>query len=302
MKRIGILAICLHFVLYGSFVKSQSLCDQVVLELVGYQGGNIQWESSTDSINWSPIQCAGTTFLSVFAENSTYFRAVVYNGTCPPYYSEIIKNVKPEPYTQEEIDLVFSGEITQAMPIMNIYNHDDSLILRKQSIPMEPCGDSLLLHLKERMLKTVTGVGVGIAAPQVGVNRQCAWVQRQDKGTFVNRPFEFYINPRIVAMSDTLVLRNDGCLSVPTGAGQPVQITKTYRAIWVVVDYNLVGGENVRELITHQYTAHIFQHEIDHLNGIMYFDHDGSKKILLDSYKDEEYYEGMPFDTGLYKE
>jgi len=122
------------------------------------------------------------------------------------------------------------------------------------------------------MLKTVKNPahpGVGIAAPQVGINRNATWIQRYDKGTFTSHPFEFYINPKITAYSDTVKLKSDGCLSVPN---PPTGQDFSYRAIWINVEYDLPDGTHKKERINHEYTAHIFQHEIDHLNAIMYLD------------------------------
>jgi peptide deformylase len=107
--------------------------------------------------------------------------------------------------------------------------------------------------------------GVGIAAPQVGINRNIIWVQRQDKGTMFNRPWELYYNPRIVAYSGIYNLRSDGCLSVPDACETQNGITgNSWRASWVDVEYYLPDGTFVQERITQALTAHIFQHEIDH--------------------------------------
>jgi peptide deformylase len=115
--------------------------------------------------------------------------------------------------------------------------------------------------------------GIGIAAPQVGINRNIVWIQRQDKGTIVNRPWECYLNPRITGYSPIYNLRSDGCLSVSPTCEDNFSISgNSWRASWVDVEYYLPDGTFVQERITHALTAHIFQHEIDHLNGIMFFD------------------------------
>ena len=115
--------------------------------------------------------------------------------------------------------------------------------------------------------------GIGIAAPQVGINRNIVWIQRQDKGTPSNRPWELYFNPRIVGRSGIYALRNDGCLSVSSACETANGITgNSYRDTWVDVEYYLADGTFVQERINQALTAHIFQHELDHLNGIMFFD------------------------------
>lgn len=173
--------------------------------------------------------------------------------------------------TQEEIDLISSGSSTTAMEIMNICEQPDTLILRAISTNVI-IGEEYLQQLTDRMKVTVLGTGVGIAAPQVGINRRIIWVQRWDKGSAIH-PWELYFNPRIVAYSDTVALRSDGCLSVPTNCENTWDIAaNSYRPKWIDVEYYLEDGTYVLERINHQYTAHIFQHEIDHLYGIMYFD------------------------------
>ena len=104
---------------------------------------------------------------------------------------------------------------------------------------------------------------MGIAAPQVGVNKRVIWVKRYDKA---GAPFECYINAYITAYSDTLKYRPDGCLSIPGVSGS------SWRAIWVDIIYDTPDGVRRSEHITHEYTAHIFQHEIDHLNGMVFLD------------------------------
>lgn len=154
-------------------------------------------------------------------------------------------------------------------------------------------GEENLQHLTDRMKQTVLGEGVGIAAPQVGINRNIIWVQRYDKGSIIH-PWELYFNPRILNYSDTVALRSDGCLSVDYCATQYDIAGNSYRAKWIDVEYYLQDGTYVIERINHQYTAHIFQHEIDHLNGIMYFDRQveeiPEKLIIIEG----DSYEGLP--------
>ncbi len=179
---------------------------------------------------------------------------------------------QPLAFTQAEIDTILAGDSGTVMRIMNIFVQPDSVILRNMAMNVH-IGDTIIGYLTDRMYTTVRHAsGVGIAAPQVGINRRIIWVQRYDKGNAMNRPFEVYLNPRIVEYSDTLVKRWDGCLSVPQTTGYPNVIDSSYRALWVRVEYNLPDGTLINEKISQWYTAHIFQHEIDHLNGILFFD------------------------------
>jgi len=210
--------------------------------------------------------------------------------------------VQPNPlaFTKAEIDTVRKADSATAMRILIIFVHPDSLILRTPSKDVI-VGDTLIKRLTDRMYTAVKHAnGVGIAAPQVGICRKIIWVQRYDKGTLTNKPFEVYLNPKITAYSDTVVRRMDGCLSVPQTTGYPVVIDSSYRAIWVDVEYTLPNGTFIHERVKQWYTAQIFQHEIDHLYGKMYFDNYVSKHknrfTILSANNKEEKEIGIPKD------
>jgi peptide deformylase len=167
-------------------------------------------------------------------------------------------------FTDAEKAIVFNNSRDSALRVLNYFIYNDSLILRKQSRNVNFNDTATLFYLTDRMFLSVTTEGgVGIAAPQVGINRNIIWVWRNDKPS---HPWELYFNPVITHYSDTLKQRNDGCLSIPGVSGQ------SWRAIWVDVEYDLPDGTHKAEHISQAYTAHIFQHEIDHLNGIVWLD------------------------------
>lgn len=174
-------------------------------------------------------------------------------------------------FSDDENALILSASSTQAMYILSICDENDTLILRAISSNVI-ISEENLQYLIDRMKKTVQGKGVGLAAPQVGLNRNIVWIQRYDKPGII-KPWECYINPRITEYSNEYFLRDDGCLSVETDCQNQWNIVgKSWRANWVNVEYYLPDGTFIQETITHAYTAHIFQHELDHLNGIMFFD------------------------------
>lgn len=151
--------------------------------------------------------------------------------------------------------------------VLTIADRDDSLFLRRQAAPLT---DGALRSeefalLCRSMLATVrnpVNEGVGIAAPQVGISRRVVAVQRFDKP---GEPFEVYVNPEIVRMSDSLAAGPEGCLSVPDFYGRvkrAQEIELAYRDTAFVERTETVRG----------YTAVIFQHEVDHLDGILYID------------------------------
>jgi peptide deformylase len=111
--------------------------------------------------------------------------------------------------------------------------------------------------------------GVGIAAPQVGVLRNVFLFMRFDQP---DQPIAVAINPRIVSTSpDTYCFERDGCLSVPD------RRENTRRYQWIDVEYTNEHGLTVRERLFGgmrggDFTGVIFQHEFDHLRGILYTD------------------------------
>jgi peptide deformylase len=134
------------------------------------------------------------------------------------------------------------------------------------------------------MFNTVTSpknLGVGIAAPQVGILKNVILVQRYDLKKF---PIEAYINPKITKFSKLKQPCLEGCLSIPNRMD-----TTRNRAYAILLEYENIKGEHKTEMIE-DFTAVIFQHEIDHLNGILYLDHldkeirDAENKLKLNNH------------------
>lgn len=170
-------------------------------------------------------------------------------------------------FNDSEIDIIttFRGSI---MPLVTINSETDSLFLRKLSAPLNIADvkSEYFISLANSMLLTVTNPeneGVGIAAPQVGVSKQLIAVQRIDKE---GEPFEFYVNPKIVSFSGDKKTGGEGCLSVPGMKG----LVDRYQEI--VIEYNDIEDFTIKSDTVEGFTAVIFQHEIDHLNGILYID------------------------------
>lgn len=162
--------------------------------------------------------------------------------------------------------------------IMRVLTVEDSLdhaVLRAASRDFSS-GELISDEFKKlglRMISTVTHPsqdGVGIAGPQVGLNRRIVAVQRFDKE---GEPFEVYANVRIVWMSDSLAYGPEGCLSVPDRRGNVL------RSQQIVIEYadlssicqNCDDIPMTRDTVS-GFTAVIFQHEIDHLEGVLYID------------------------------
>ncbi len=177
---------------------------------------------------------------------------------------KVIKN-----FDKREIDLIDSDSYDIAMRVNKINNYSDSILLRKKSSDINLLAtDSLLIKkFSERLLRTVRdsmSLGVGIAAPQVGILKNIIWIQRFDKE---NYPFEVYINPAISNYSNVKQDCMEGCLSIPEIRGKT-----TNRSKKIIVDYLDLQNKIHRDTVE-DFTAVIFQHEIDHLNGILFTDH-----------------------------
>ena len=161
--------------------------------------------------------------------------------------------------------------------VLTVDNLADSLVLRTPCTDLTPemLASPEYAALASLMVATVTDPsedGVGIAGPQVGISRRVVAVQRFDKP---GEPFEVYPNIRIVDVRGELCSGPEGCLSVPGRRGNVLR----YRDI--DIQYSLApspAGEpstlslrDTTELIQ-GFTAVIFQHECDHLDGVLYID------------------------------
>ena len=189
-----------------------------------------------------------------------------------------------EGFTEPEVTLIHESD--SIMRVLTIDAPSDLAVLRSLSYDLS---DSALLsddfkRLAELMVATVTHPsqdGVGIAGPQVGLNRRVIAVQRFDKE---GEPFEVYPNVRILWASDSLATGPEGCLSVPDRRGEVL------RSQEIVIEYADIDGAEysckegrlnsnrdvkpipmVRDTVS-GFTAVIFQHEVDHLDGVLYID------------------------------
>lgn len=155
------------------------------------------------------------------------------------------------------------------MRVLTIADREDSLFLRNSAADLsaEMVGSRQYRKLSERMIATVTSPeqdGVGIAGPQVGIPRRIVAVQRFDKE---NEPFEVYPQIRITALRGERSLGWEGCLSVPDMRGEVLRYND--------IDISYISPKTLRDTseTIKGFTAVIFQHECDHLDGILYTDY-----------------------------
>ena len=108
--------------------------------------------------------------------------------------------------------------------------------------------------------------GVGIAAPQVYVSKRVIIVASRANLRYpdaADMPAVVMVNPEILEKSDNTILGEEGCLSVPDERGMVA------RAEMVKVRYFTLEGEQI-ETVFHGFPARIVQHEIDHLDGVLF--------------------------------
>ncbi len=141
--------------------------------------------------------------------------------------------------------------------------------LRAKAKPVGPADDERVRDLAPRMLATMyEAPGIGLAAPQVGVGVRLAVVDLMPD----NRPQPIVlINPEIAARDELVVTREEGCLSLP---GQYADVSRPAR---VKVRYLDLAGAR-QEIEADGLLAACLQHEIDHLDGVLFVDHLSSLK------------------------
>ncbi|AQW95704.1 peptide deformylase [Elizabethkingia anophelis] len=165
--------------------------------------------------------------------------------------------------TSNEISIIKQGDIHSALPVYNVSEPEQSKTLLGMSADIDPKDPNTAILVERMKLSLLsTGSGVGIAAPQVGINRRIIWVQRFDKE---GKPFEYFLNPVILWKSQLQNLGPEGDLSITDFRDQ------FYRSKVIQLEYSDLKGKKHTEIVE-GFTAVIFQHEIDHLSGILISD------------------------------
>jgi len=144
------------------------------------------------------------------------------------------------------------------MPVRTIKTFPQDVdILRQKSVSVETVDGSILALIDDMIDTMLADKGIGLAAPQVGINQQVIVVSWSCKRDDV----QVYINPEIL-LKEGNCIEFEGCLSVPGAEGE------VERAEQVRLKYVTCEGEPVEESFEGFY-ARILQHEIDHLQGVL---------------------------------
>jgi peptide deformylase len=137
-------------------------------------------------------------------------------------------------------------------------------VLRKQARPVERVDDELRRLVDDMLATMYDAPGIGLAAPQIGVSRRLIVMdpakEDQPKSPIV------LVNPEILERSDEMRLHEEGCLSIPDFTAEIERPAKTR------VAYIDPKGKQ-QELELEGIWSTLVQHEIDHLNGLLFIDY-----------------------------
>ncbi|WP_336973945.1 peptide deformylase [Sphingobium aromaticiconvertens] len=141
--------------------------------------------------------------------------------------------------------------------------------LRTISTRVESIDDDLQRLIDDMFETMYDAPGIGLAAIQVGVPKRLLVMDLQEpeeeEGPAIKKPMVF-INPEILSGSDTVSVYQEGCLSVPDQYAE-VERPATIRASWMDRE-GRIHEEELEGLL-----ATCLQHEMDHLEGILFIDH-----------------------------
>ncbi|MBH8573391.1 peptide deformylase [Nostocaceae cyanobacterium CENA369] len=169
--------------------------------------------------------------------------------------------------------------MAELTPIIQLGNP----VLRQKAAWVDNVSDESVQQLIDDLIATVAKAnGVGIAAPQIAEQKRLFIVASRPNPRYPNAPEmepTAMINPKIVARSTEVVKGWEGCLSVPGIRG----LVPRYQAI--EVEYTDRYGKLQKQEFT-DFVARIFQHEYDHLDGIVFVDR---LENSLDMITEQEY-------------
>ena len=137
-------------------------------------------------------------------------------------------------------------------------------VLRQKSLPVDKVDKELQILMYDMLETMYAAPGIGLAAIQVGVPKRIIVLDIEQKEGKKN-PL-YFINPEIIKKSENLSTYEEGCLSVP---GQFAEIDRPDRCHIKYLDYN---GEK-KEINAEGMLATCIQHEMDHLEGILFIDY-----------------------------
>ena len=149
------------------------------------------------------------------------------------------------------------------MTIRRILTEPDP-VLRQKSEPVDKVDDSIRKLMDDMSETMYSAPGIGLAAIQIGIPKRII-VLDVSKDPKKKEPI-YFVNPEIISTSKNDAAYEEGCLSVP---GQFAEINRPDSCLIKYLDYN----GNPKELKAEGLLATCIQHEIDHLEGILFIDY-----------------------------
>lgn len=167
--------------------------------------------------------------------------------------------------------------------------HPTLRLLARELTPAEIKSPEIKQLIEDMRQTMAHESGIGIAAPQINVSVQAAIIHLPSEspryGELEGGGEYVIFNPKWEVLDPELQGFWEGCLSVPGLRGlveRPRQIKLSY----------LDMEANPQELVVEDFLATVFQHELDHLFGVLYVDHVKDSKLLMYQEEFEEFYEG----------
>jgi peptide deformylase len=168
------------------------------------------------------------------------------------------------------------------MAVLKVRRYGDP-VLRRRAAPIEQVTPDIR-RLADDMVDTMYDeVGIGLAAPQVGTSIRLMVVGDEE-----GRGAQVLLNPAITAQGGS-VTAEEGCLSLP---GVFAQVT---RSKWVTLEAQDLEGRPIA-ITARGLRARVFQHEIDHLDGVLFIDR--LEPVVRDRIKRRIKKEGFSEDAG----
>ncbi len=150
------------------------------------------------------------------------------------------------------------------MAVLKLYEYPHP-ILRQKCEKVSKVDDEMRVFLNNMLETMYADKGCGLAAPQVGVSKRVVVLDYATEDDEKRKPM-FLVNPEIIWKSEEKVMFCEGCLSLPD---QRADVERHEKVRVHFTDY--YGQE--QEVLADGLLAIILQHEIDHLDGILYIDH-----------------------------
>ncbi len=171
------------------------------------------------------------------------------------------------------------------LPILTVPNP----VLKQVSQPVERVDDDLRALMDDMLETMYAAPGIGLAAIQVGVAKRVIVMDLADRGE--PRQPRYFVNPEIVTAEGDLAPYEEGCLSVPDVFEEVDRPTK------IKLRYLNYDGEPVEEIAEGLFAVCI-QHEMDHLEGVLFIDHLSRLKRDRAVAKVKKLTAGRPLEAG----